>query len=201
MPPPADPTVDVAARIVAEARHDATYVVSIDGPSGSGKTSFAHALRAQVAAYRSVGLLAVDEFVPGWEGLAAVVPVLEQILGAVKGGRTPRARLWDWHAGRPGDWAPFEWARPPRCDVLLVDGCASGSRSLAAYVDLLIWLDAPEATRHARAIGRDGEAYAPWWDMWSRQERALYAREHTAARADLRMELPAGGWRIQRSGS
>ena len=194
MPPPDHSLTDLARRIGASASPGATYVVSIDGPSGSGKTSFAEALRARIEPARTVGVLHVDEFVPGWEGLADVVPVLrDDILGPLKRGGCPRARLWDWYAGRPGDWARFDWAHSPRSDVLLVEGCASGSHSLAPYLDLLLWVDAPEAVRYERAMSRDGEGYAEWWDIWSRQERELYAREGTAGRADEHVEATADG--------
>ncbi|PRZ40669.1 hypothetical protein CLV47_11597 [Antricoccus suffuscus] len=197
MSPPDHTLTDLARRIIDSAAPGTTYVVSIDGPSGSGKTSFAEALRAQIEPARTVGVVHVDEFVPGWERLADVVPVLrDDILGPLKRGDPPRARLWDWDADQPGDWAPFDWARAPRCDVLLVEGCASGSRPLAPYTDLLLWVDAPEAVRYERAMSRDGAGYAPWWDIWSRQERALYAQEGTAGRADVRLEATADGWSV-----
>ncbi len=197
MSPPEHSLTDLAHRIIDSATSGTTYVVSIDGPSGSGKTSFSQALRERIEPARTVGVLHVDEFVPGWEGLADVVPVLrDDVLGPLKRGGSPRARLWDWYTDQPGDWAAFDWARPPRCDVLLVEGCASGSRPVAPYVDRLLWVDAPEAVRYERAMDRDGGEYAPWWDTWSRQERELYAREGTASRADDYVEATADGWRV-----
>jgi hypothetical protein len=41
-----------------------------------------------------------------------------------------------------------------------------------------------EATRKRRALARDGEAYAPYWDRWAAQEAAFIAREHPQALAD-----------------
>ena len=182
------------ARLIGASKpKGSTYVVSIDGPSGAGKTSFAADLGREISPEQSVAVQHVDEFVPGWEGLSDVIPVLrEHILAPLFEGKLARARRWNWADDVPGDWI-----RVPESEVLLLEGCASGSRSLEPYIDLSLWVDAPEAERYARAIGRDGEGHADWWDVWARQERALYARETTRERANGYIEGGAEqGWSV-----
>jgi para-aminobenzoate synthetase len=62
---------------------------------------------------------------------------------------------------------------------------------------VLVWLEAEDGVRRARALARDGESYRPFWDVWARQEQELLDREDIAARADVvvrtgREPLPAG---------
>jgi hypothetical protein len=47
-----------------------------------------------------------------------------------------------------------------------------------------VWVEAEEPVRKARGVARD-PGYAPFWDRWAAQERALYAADGTRARADL----------------
>ncbi|HEX4399545.1 MAG TPA: hypothetical protein VH136_18035, partial [Trebonia sp.] len=69
--------------------------------------------------------------------------------------------------------------------VLIVEGVGAGARRAAAFESLLVWLEAPTAVRKQRALDRDGETFAPYWDMWAAQEEAMLARERTLERADL----------------
>jgi hypothetical protein len=46
-------------------------------------------------------------------------------------------------------------------------------------------LEVPASVRKKRALDRDGETFAPYWDMWAVQEDAMLARERTRDRADL----------------
>ncbi|HSK28322.1 MAG TPA: hypothetical protein VK894_15550, partial [Jiangellales bacterium] len=79
--------------------------------------------------------------------------------------------------------------RPPRrvpdSPFLVVEGVGSGCRAAAAYLSLLVWVEAPAAVRRERALARDGDRFRPHWDGWARQEEALLAHERTAERADL----------------
>ena len=154
-----------------------TTVVAVDGPSGSGKSDLADRLARRLGS----PILRVDELVPGWHGLAAMPPVVaRELLEPLAAGEVPTVRRWNWVDDRPGELldvlpSPF----------LVLDGCGSGSRVIRPYLSLLLWVDAPEEIRRARAMARDGEVYAPWWDVWAAQERELFAAEQTKAAADL----------------
>jgi hypothetical protein len=195
-PVPAEGAVGAvaAALPVAAPRHGRTRVLAVDGRSGAGKTTFADRLvpllREQPG--RTVGLLHLDELYPGWDGLAAAVPLLvEGVLRPLAQGRPAGFTGWDWAAGAPGRWRPV-----PADDVLVLEGAGCGSRPCAPYLSLLVWLEAPEQLRRRRALARDGDLYTPHWDRWAAQEDLLLAAERTAERADLVLDttdLPAGG--------
>jgi hypothetical protein len=52
----------------------------------------------------------------------------------------------------------------------------------------------PDAdVRRRRALGRDGDTYAPHWDRWSAQEEAYAARERPRERAGLVLDTSGEG--------
>ena len=58
-------------------------------------------------------------------------------------------------------------------------------RTLRGFRTALAWVDAPEEERRRRGIDRDGETFAPHWDAWAAAETEHFARDLTAARADI----------------
>lgn len=158
-----------------------TRLVCIDGPSGSGKTTLAARL---AAALGDPPVLHMDDLYPGWDGLAAAVPLLhDQVVAPLVAGRPARYRRYDWHRGTFGQ--VHDVGTPP---VLVVEGAGCGARVVAARAVLLVWIEAPRAERYRRGIARDGETYRPHWERWARQEAAHFTAEGTAARADLRVD-------------
>ena len=156
-----------------------TTVVAVDGPSGSGKSDLADRLAKRLGAQ----VLRVDELVPGWHGLAKMPPVVARdVLAPIATGELAAVREWNWVDDRPGELVDV---RPG--PFLVLDGCGSGSRVIRPYLSLLAWVDAPEEVRRARAMARDGDVYAPWWDVWAAQERALFAAEQTKVAANVRL--------------
>ena len=156
-----------------------TTVVAVDGPSGAGKSDLADSLARRLEA----PVIRVDELVPGWRGLAAMPPVLARdLLAPLAAGEVASVRRWNWVDDRPGDLvdvipSPF----------LVLDGCGSGARVLRPYLSMLVWVDAAEEVRRARAMARDGDMYEPWWYVWAAQERQLFAAEQTKEAADVRL--------------
>jgi cytidylate kinase len=147
-------------------------VVLIDGRSGTGKTT----LGAQVAEQLGAQLVHLDDLYPGWDGLrAAADAVVTDVLGAPSG-----YRRWDWAADAPADWASVDPDLP-----IVVEGCGALSRASAPLGSLRVWLEADDAVRWDRAIGRDGEVFAREWDRWAAQEQAFISAEDPAALADV----------------
>ncbi|MCS6570278.1 ATP-binding protein [Curtobacterium flaccumfaciens pv. flaccumfaciens] len=147
-------------------------VVLIDGRSGTGKTT----LGAQVAEQLGAQLVHLDDLYPGWDGLrAAADAVVTDVLGAPSG-----YRRWDWAADAPADWTSVDPDLP-----IVVEGCGALSRASAPLASLRVWLEADDAVRWDRAIGRDGEVFAREWDRWAAQEQAFIAAEDPAALADV----------------
>ncbi|MBM6403770.1 hypothetical protein JQN72_05880 [Phycicoccus sp. CSK15P-2] len=184
---PADPAhVDAVLAVLATAppRCGGTRVVAVDGPSGSGKTTLAKGL-VDALGCPSVHM---DEIFPGWDGLAASVPLLvEQVLTPLSRGEEATYRLWDWEAGRWGGSRTVAAA-----PVLVLEGCGSSVGPAGDHAAVRVWVEAGRAERMRRGIERDGEAFRPHWERWAAQEAALFAADGTRSRADLVLSTDAG---------
>lgn len=155
---------DRVASVLAE--HPRPLIV-LDGRSGSGKTSLARAL---AAAYPQLQLVQLDDLYPGWWGLEAAGLILRQ---EVLASSAPGYRRYDWARHRRGDWRALDPAAP-----LLIEGSGALRRDLPVPITLSGFVDAPTAVRYRRAIARDGESFARYWDLWALQEE-LFARRHS----------------------
>lgn len=172
--------VDVAARLVAARPPNAggTRVLAVDGPSGAGKSLLAQRLSVALG---DAPLVRVDEVYPGWDGLEeGVVRVVDGVLEPLSCGRTARLQRYDWVQERDGEEVDV-----PAAPILVLEGCGAGARRCRPYLSLLVWVDAPEALRHSRAMARDGDSYRPHWSRWADQERVHFDREGTRAHADV----------------
>lgn len=168
-----------------------TRVVAVDGRSGAGKTSLAAALQAALAA----PVVALEDLYGGWDGLERGIDLLvSEVLEPIAHGRTARVPRYDWIAAA---WdTPWTLAPP---EVLIVEGVGAGARRAAAYASVLVWMEEPAPVRRRRALDRDGETFAAYWDAWAAQEDAMLARERTPERADLVINGTTG--LIPRAGS
>jgi anti-sigma regulatory factor (Ser/Thr protein kinase) len=169
----------LAAHVRATApRCGRTRLVCVDGPSGSGKSTLAGQLAPVLG---GAPVLAMDDLYPGWDGLAASVPLLhDQVVAPLTAGLPAGYRRWDWDRSA---WAEHHDIGTP--DVLIVEGVGCGSRLITPFAVLMVWMEAPEDIRFGRGIARDGQAYRPHWERWAAQEQALFAAEGTRARADV----------------
>jgi uridine kinase len=166
-----------AALQEAPARAGGTRVVAIDGRSGAGKTRLAAELSGELGA----AVVSLEDLYGGWDGLERGIGVLvSEVLEPLAAGRAARVPRYDWVARA---WAGPAVLEPP--EVLIVEGVGAGARRAAAFESLLVWLEAPTAVRKQRALARDGETFAPYWDMWAAQEDAMLGRERTPERAGL----------------
>ena len=159
--------------LVARAAAAPRPVVLIDGGSGAGKTSLGERLAPAIDAQ----LVSLDDIYPGWDGLeAGSAAVVTDVLRS----DDPGWRAWDWAAGIAAGWHPLD---PHR--ALVVEGCGALSRAARDRATLGVWVELDTAERKRRALARDGDAYAPHWDRWARQEAAFWAREHPWELADV----------------
>lgn len=162
-------TPDVVAEITAllaavPAPARGPLVVAIDGRSGTGKTDLAELLAGRTGAV----VVHMDDLYPGWDGLAAAVELLGEVLGDLRTGEPATHPVWDWAAG---DYTAH--VALPQQGVVVVEGVGSGC---ARPVDLLVELVADPAVRRDRALARDGETFAAHWDDWAAQEAELFSR-------------------------
>ena len=152
-------------------RTDAATRVLIDGRSGSGKTELARAL---VDGWPGSQLVRLDDLYPGWDGLDRGSLAVASIL------ITARWRAWNWSAGAPGTWHQLDAFAP-----IVIEGVGAISRSSRALADVAVWVDLDDATRKSRALHRDGDAYAPFWERWAAQEERFMARENPRTLASM----------------
>ncbi len=151
-------------------------VIAIDGPSGAGKTDLAACWRDAP----DTTVLHLEDLYPGWHGLEATPPVVAEMLAAVATGRDASAPGWDWEGDRPGGTVHLV-PRP----VIVLEGVGAAAGVIRPFLSLIVWVDAPPEVRHERAMARDGDTFAPWWQTWADQERRHFARELTRTHADV----------------
>ena len=150
-------------------RADPRGRIVIDGRSGAGKTTLAH----RIAAVVGVRVVSLDEFYPGWDGLAEATHITERIVTSHAAGRIATYRRWDWERDV---WLPQEHAVQPDA-ALVIEGCGALSRTTAEPATLSIWIDGDETARRERALRRDGDGFRKHWDAWAAQEKA-HIRAH-----------------------
>lgn len=172
-----DDVAQVAAGVRrAPPRAGTTKVVAVDGRSGAGKSTFARHLGHELAA----PIVDLELIYPGWDGLERGIDLLiSDVLVPLATGKEASVPRWDYAAdgwGTPVTLAP--------ADVVVVEGVGVGAQRVMEYVSLLVWVELDEATRYARAMGRDADLYRPHWRRWASQEERLLSRENTPARAD-----------------
>jgi uridine kinase len=160
------------------------FVIAIDGRSGAGKTSLAAELRAELGA----PVVSLEDLYGGWDGLERGVDLLvSAVLEPLSAGLAARVPRYDWVTET---WRAPWVLEPP--EVLIVEGVGAGAKRAAAHEHLLIWMEAPDSVRKNRALDRDGETFAPYWEQWAAQEDAMLASEHTRDRADLVIDAYPG---------
>ena len=136
----------------------AVPVVTIDGYSGSGKSTLATALARLVASWQ---VLHLDDWYPGWDGLASGADIARRIAADLRAGRASSYEAWDWEHGTTG-----ATIRVPLAPTI-IEGCGA----IEAEADLAVWIADPgEEERRTRALARDGQTYAPHWQRWADQD-------------------------------
>ena len=136
----------------------AVPVVTIDGYSGSGKSTLAAALARLVSDWQ---VLHLDDWYPGWDGLAAGTDTARRIATDLRAGRASSYEAWDWENGTTG--ATIHLPLAPT----IIEGCGA----IEAEADLAVWIADPgEDERRHRALARDGQTYAPHWQRWADQD-------------------------------
>ncbi|MEJ2888894.1 hypothetical protein [Actinomycetospora aeridis] len=164
----------------------ATVLVGIDGFSGAGKTALAEAL----GTYDDITVVSIEEFYPGWAGLAeGPARAVAGLVDPLRRGETPRWRSWDWENDTEGP----DRERPVGTRVVVLEGCGAGAAVLREHEALTVWVDADPHERERRLRAReDWSLYAPHRAAWRETEQALAAQEGLPAAADVVVRYTEG---------
>lgn len=187
---PAPGSPEETARLVLDlasrrpATLGSTRLIAIDGPAGSGKTTLADRIAELEPTAHVVHM---DDLYDGWTGLGSVSRQLSTLVRPLAVGKPGFYRRYDWLKGAFAE--TVDVAPPP---LLVLEGVGSGAAELATMITVLVWVSAPRALRRERGLTRDGEAIAPQWDGWMRQEDAHFAGQRTADRADVLVDGTGG---------
>lgn len=161
-------------------------IIAVDGRSGSGKTSLAMELAALLREHRKVSVFHLEDIYPGWNGLATGIErYVHTVLKPLHHGVDAHWTSWDWAAHFDG-----EARQTAASDVVIVEGVGAAQSLARPMLDAVVWVHAPEALRKTRALNRDGETYAPYWDLWAAQETGVLAADDPADHADVHASSP-----------
>jgi hypothetical protein len=128
----------------------------------------------------TASIVHMDDLFPGWSGLPHVDEQLDGLLTPLGEGRPGSYRRYDWVAGEFAETVTVE-----PVPLLVLEGVGSGAARFDPLRTVLVWVEAPYDERLRRGLERDGDAFAPYWEQWARDEQELFARELTRSRADF----------------
>ena len=127
-------------------------------------------------------LVSLDEVYPGWDGLdAGARHVFTRVITPWCHGEEVWVPQWDW--------VRRCWSTPrllPPGEGLMVEGCGAITPRAASWATEVWWVDADASVRHQRALQRDGDDFAPFWERWALQEKRFFSlmrsQEHATHR-------------------
>ncbi|QCB96278.1 aminodeoxychorismate synthase component I [Arthrobacter sp. PAMC25564] len=167
----------------------APVIIAIDGRSGAGKTTLAIELAARLREHHKVSLFHLEDIYPGWNGLTAGIErYVSTVLTPLRRGEAAEWVSWDWDRHYDGETRTTQPA-----EIVLVEGVGAAAEAARPLLDAVIWVDSPEPDRRSRALARDGDTYAPFWDQWAAQEQEWLAADDVPAHAEVRVLNLADG--------
>jgi hypothetical protein len=181
--------VDSVAEWLGQRTSRGRLIVGIDGPSGSGKSTFAGGLADRLGGV----VVEMDSIYPGWDGLAdAPRRLVDHLLDPLAAGRAPMLARWNWDDNTESTWIDLTEVLGHR-RPLVIEGVGAGAEIVRPHLDALVWIEAPDALRRERALGRDGDVYRPHWERWAEQELRFFNTERPADAADVMIRLDVTG--------
>lgn len=167
----------------------APVIIAIDGRSGAGKTTIAIELAARLRAHHKVSLFHLEDIYPGWNGLAAGVErYITTVLAPLRSGQAAEWVTWDWEKHYDG---AVRVTLP--AEIVIVEGVGAASDAARPLLDAVVWAEAPDDERRARALSRDGSTYEPYWDLWAAQEVEWLTADAVLENIDVRVLNRADG--------
>lgn len=160
-------------------------IIAIDGPAGSGKTTLASRIATQWN-NGSVTTIHMDDLYEGWDLALSdklTRTLVQSIAIPVSTGKNFSYRKYDWLKKGFGDL--IEEKAP---DLLILEGVASGQKSVRQYLDQLIWIDINAETGLQRVLRRDGDYLETEMRVWQMRESEHFKRDNTRDCATIRID-------------
>jgi hypothetical protein len=156
------------------------FLLAIDGRSSSGKSTLAGRVAAVLP---GTSVVHTDDIAWwhsrfGWDDL-----LVGGVIAPLRCGEAVDFRPSAWDArDRPGSITV-----PADASMVAIEGVGAGRRSLAAYLDAVIWVHADRdiTERRDRERIRAGEIDQAGYEGWMSEEIPFQATERTWERADL----------------
>ncbi len=181
------------AAAAADRSRNGFALIAIDGLGGSGKSTLATAITELCGAvlvhgddfYRPMGAADRAELSPeqGYHRYFDWQRLREEVLVPLAAGRNASYRRYDWGTGT---LASGEIHVVSRAGLVVVEGVYSARPELAAYYDLLVYVDTPPEVSLQRLRDR-GHDHGPidWESRWRLAEDHYRAVARPRERADL----------------
>lgn len=139
-------------------RARSVVVVGVTGPVASGKSSLARLV--------SPCIVATDDYLPNYDETPETIrdlpessdlPRLAADLAALRAGRAARVPVWSFHSHRREGERVIE-----PTPLIVCEGLHALHESLAAVIDVRVYVDAPREARWARALARERSGERGW---------------------------------------
>ena len=168
-----------------------TRWVGVDGLGAAGKSTLAARIAGALA---GAVVVSVDDFaragVAGWDRALFV----EQVLSPLQAGRPGRYQRWDLVGDSGLDWVQFPAGVP-----VVVEGVSCTDTRVPVPWDVTLWVEAPEAVRRARILGRDApQLLERWRTDWWPSEEAYLREQQPRRRVDAIVTAVDGGVGLSR---
>jgi len=163
------------------------FTLLVDGPAGAGKTTLAQGVRQEFADTGVDALLLhMDDMYEGWDGLESGVEyVVHNVLEPLRSTGRATVLPWNWDLGARG--APISLTP---ADVMILEGVGAAATQARPYADMVVWVDTPPDTAHARARARHGGRDNGHLGGWRKRQEAHFALHATRQAADVMVVDP-----------
>lgn len=155
-------------------------IIAIDGPSGSGKSYFAKRLSNVLT---NSFIVEMDYFI-SWNSLdAGVERAIHQLFEPLLNPGKVRYHARDWAGDFFGDGLG-EWKDVPVRDYIIAEGIGSGRIEYSKYLNVLVWVEAPEDLCIKRGLERDSAVLLNHWETFKIKEKNFFKNDQTKTRSD-----------------
>jgi uridine kinase len=171
---------DLREALASRKNGEIPIMIAIDGPSGAGKSYFAKKLSSILL---DSFVVEMDYFI-SWNSLdngvdRAINQLFEPLTKLSKARFQARDWVGDFWGDRLGDWKDV-----PKSDYYIFEGISSSRIEYSKYLDVVIWIEAPEEVCIKRGLERDGDNLIVHWKRFKLLEQNFFDKDNSKFRAD-----------------